>query len=56
VRRWRWVADGAGSAGHVDTGGVAGGVLFIDGGEGAEQEAADVGEDGGAARGDAALL
>ena len=30
--------------------------LFVDGGEGAEQKAVDVGEDGGAARRDAALL
>jgi hypothetical protein len=30
--------------------------LLFDGGEGAEEEAVDVGEDGGAARGDAALL
>jgi hypothetical protein len=30
--------------------------LFVDGGEGAKQEAVDVGEDGGTAWGDAALL
>jgi hypothetical protein len=30
--------------------------LFFDGGEGAEEEAVDVGQDGGATRGDAALL
>jgi hypothetical protein len=34
----------------------AGVFLFVDSGEGAEEEAVDVGEDGGAARGDAALL
>jgi hypothetical protein len=30
-------------------------VVVLDGGEGAEEQAADVGEDGGAARGDAAF-
>ncbi len=48
-----WVADGTGSAGHVD---AFGRFLFVDGREGAEQQAVDVGEDGGAAWGDAALL
>jgi hypothetical protein len=47
------VADGTRSAGHVD---AFGRFVFVDGREGAEQEAVDVGEDGGAARRDAALL
>jgi hypothetical protein len=50
------VADGAGDI-RVDDGDfVVARFLFGDGGEGTEKEAADVGEDGGAARGDAALL
>jgi hypothetical protein len=35
---------------------VVGVFLFFDGGEGAEKQAVDVGENGGAAQGDAALL
>ncbi len=48
------MADGAGD---IDDDFLWSGVLLLAyGGEGAEQEAVDVGEDGGAARGDAALL
>ena len=44
-------------AGHVDDDAMVGGVWrFCEGGKGAEEEAVDVGEDGGATRGDAALL
>jgi hypothetical protein len=50
-----FAAVGARDAGPVDDEVVVGN-LFVDGGDGAEQEAVDVGEDSGAAWGDAALL
>lgn len=68
----RLVADGAGETGHVDDNAgftaragrashveafvVVAGFLFGDSGECAKEEAVDVGEDGGTAWGDAALL
>jgi len=43
--------------GHVDDDAIFVGALLVsEGGQGAEQQAADVGENGGATRGDAALL
>jgi hypothetical protein len=50
-----FAAVGTRDAGPVDDEVVVG-YFFFDGREGAEQEAVDVGEDGGAARRDAALL
>lgn len=51
------VVEVALGAGDVDDDAWFAGVfLFVDSGEGAEEEAVDVGEDGGAAWGDAALL
>jgi hypothetical protein len=52
-----WDGDGSWDGSVHDSGGVgdSGGVVGVDLGQGAELEAVDVGENGGAARGDAVL-
>jgi hypothetical protein len=54
VLRWVWRAPGAGEIAEVDLDNLVLGMEFaLDGGEGAEEEVAGIGHDGGAARWDA---